>query len=74
MRLLECLRRYKRMDAIDTVVDTISPLFNSNCKIPTTLMELSERDYNHVKYNCISVSGINITDNIVSGGKITCYS
>ena len=54
-------------------MDTISILFNSNCNTPTVLIELSERYYNSMKGNCINISGITITDNILSGAKITHY-
>ena len=37
-------------------------------------MELSDRDYNRMKENCINVNGITITNNILSGAYITHYS
>ena len=38
-----------KTNAMKKVVDTISSLFDSNCKAPTILMELSDRDYNRMK-------------------------
>ena len=67
----KCTRRHTKFNAMKKVVDTISPLFDSNCKAPTTLMELSDRDYNRMKENCINVSGITITKYIVGDRNTT---
>ena len=55
-------------------MDTISTLLKYNHNAPTVLIELSERYYNRIKDNCINISGITITDSILSGAKITHYS
>ena len=73
-RLLKCHRRNNIIVTDKISVDAISTLFKCNYSAPIVLIELSERYYNHMKDNCINISGITITDNILSGTEITHYS
>ena len=47
----------KKITKTETL-STLSQLFSSNVKAPTTLIELTSRDYNRMKKNSIYVSGM----------------
>ena len=62
------------MESKKKLLETLLSLYDNKSKAPTTLMEFSERDFKCLKYNCINVSGLSITENVSSGAKITVYS
>ena len=67
-------RNHIKVESKKIILETLTPLYDNKYKAPTTLMELSERDYSRFKDNCINVSGISTTENLSSGAKITIYS
>ena len=47
--------------ATNDMYSELSSLYSSNDKSPTTLMELTKKEYNRVKHNCIHLTGLSIT-------------
>ena len=71
------MNRHKRIDekinVVATSISGIESLYHSKMKAPHCLMELSQRDYNRIKNNCIDESGLSLikdTSTNVSNGSI----
>ena len=55
-------RKIDKSTAIKTLYDDLLPLFDSNIKSPTTLMELSKKQYELFKDHCIHITGIHMNN------------
>ena len=47
--------------ATNDMYSELSSLYSSNEKSPTILMELTKKEYNRVRHNCIHLTGLSIT-------------
>ena len=53
-------RKIDKSTSIKTLYDDLLPLFDSNIKAPTTLMEISKKQYERFKDHCIHMTGIHM--------------
>ena len=53
-------RKVDKSTSIKTLYDDLLPLFDSSIKAPTTLMELSKKQYERFKDQCIHMTGIHM--------------
>ena len=69
-------RRDEKKHVVASCISKIAPLYNSQVKAPHCLMELSQRDYNRIKNNCIHVCGLSLikdTSTNTSNGAIMAH-
>ena len=57
-------RKRVKHSNLNNIHDEISSLFNSDVKGPTTLIELSERQFHRSKNNCIQLFGLQLQTSI----------
>ena len=55
-------RKVDKSTSIKTLYDDLLPLFDSSIKAPTTLMELSKKQYERFKDHCIHMTGIHMNN------------
>ena len=68
-------RRYdNKLRSVHNMTSILSNLFDSKIKYPTTLMELSERNYKRFTDNAIHVKGISVVPKGVESSSEVLYS
>ena len=55
--------------ALDFMSESLSTLYGSSMKAPTTLIELTDREHKRLQNNCIHVSGIKQITGVPNGSN-----